>query len=132
MTKATNGLWIFLLMFIASCTSPQEKPEESITEEQVEEQSPEEMLKQAYQLFKEGDDETSVKLANRVLEIGKETGNDTLVGRALTSLCRNSQRKLDTTRLAELSAELSDLSAKSGNQIWLMYLQHIRHIIIDT
>ena len=83
------------------------------------------MLKQAYQLFKEGNDLESIRLANEVLELGRSTNNDTLIGKALTSLCRNSQRKLDTIRLAELSNELIELSAESGDQKWLMYMAHM-------
>jgi tetratricopeptide (TPR) repeat protein len=88
-------------------------------------ESPQELLKQAYQLFKEGNDVESILLANEVLEIGRSTNNDTLIGKALTSLCRNSQRKLDTIRLAELSAELIELAAASGDQKWLMYMAHM-------
>jgi len=54
------------------------------------------MLGDAYQLFKEGDDAGSIKLAEEVLEIGRESKNHTLIGKALTSLCRNAQRNLDT------------------------------------
>jgi tetratricopeptide (TPR) repeat protein len=89
------------------------------------EASPKEMLSQAYQLFKEGDDAASILLATKVLEIGRETNNDTLVGRALTSLCRNAQRSLDTNRLAELSTQLVDLASSSNNQQWLMYRAHM-------
>ncbi|MFT5479808.1 MAG: tetratricopeptide (TPR) repeat protein [Bacteroidia bacterium] len=125
MTKAINGIWLLTLVLLVSCSSNQEKPEEDKSEEQLELSSPNEMLKQAYQLFKEGNDSMSIQLANRVLKIGRETQNDTLIGRALTSLCRNSQRNLDTTRLAELSVQLSDLAASSGNQQWLMYSAHM-------
>ncbi len=125
MIKATNLILIMAIMFIMACGSQTEKQEEKKTEEQLVEASPREMLNQAYQLFKEGDDKESVKLANRVLKIGRETKNDTLIGKALTSLCRNSQRKQDTIRLAELSAELKDLAASSGNQKWLMYRAHM-------
>lgn len=118
-------MWGFSTLLVTGCNSPQEQPKEIKPEIETVETSPNEMLSQAYQLFKEGDDEGSIALANRVLEIGRETKNDTLVGRALTSLCRNSQRKLDTTRLAELSAELTDLAASSGNQKWLMYMAHM-------
>ncbi len=123
MTKVTN--LILTIMVIIGCGSQSEKPEEKKVEEQLVEETPREMLNQAYQLFKEGNDKESVRLANRVLEIGRETKNDTLIGKALTSLCRNSQRKLDTIRLAELSAELMDLAASSGNQKWLMYRAHM-------
>ena len=126
MAKITNLILIMAIMLIMGCDSQTNKPEEKKTEEQqLVEESPREMLNQAYQLFKEGDDKESIKLANRVLEIGRETKNDTLIGKALTSLCRNSQRKLDTIRLAELSAELMDLAASSGNQKWLMYRAHM-------
>ena len=113
------------IMVIMGCGLQSEKPEDKKIEEQLIEESPREMLIHAYKLFKEGDDKESVKLANRVLIIGRETKNDTLIGKALTSLCRNSQRKLDTIRLAELSAELMDLAASSGNQKWLMYRAHM-------
>jgi tetratricopeptide (TPR) repeat protein len=125
MTKVINLILIMAVMVLMACGMQSEKPEANICEEQLIEESPREMLNQAYQLFKEGDDKGSIKLANRVLEIGRETKNDTLIGKALTSLCRNSQRKLDTTRLAELSAELMDLAASSGNQKWLMYRAHM-------
>ncbi len=122
MLKVTN---LILMLLVMGCGLQSEKQEEKIIKEPLIEASPQEMLRQAYQLFKEGDDEKSVKLANGVLEIGRETKNDTLIGRALTSLCRNSQRKLDTIRLSELSAELKDLAASSGNQKWLMYRAHM-------
>ncbi len=119
---------IFLVLtttLLTSCTSQPEKPAEPITEESKPELSPKEKLKEAYQLFKEGKDEESIKLAEEVLAIGRETENDTLIGKALTSMCRNAQRKLDTTRLTELSEELVKLSAKSGDKSWLMYRAHM-------
>ena len=87
--------------------------------------NPNEMLKQAYQLFKEGNDKASVKLANEVLKIGRETKNDTLVGKALTSLCRNSQRNQDTVTLLELSNKLIKLSNSTGDKQWTMYQAHM-------
>ena len=116
---------LFALTIFSSCNNQAEKATEEKAESKELESSPQEMLSQAYQLFKEGDDEGSIKLANQVLEIGRERQNDTLIGRALTSLCRNSQRKLDTTRLAELSEELSKLAASSSNKQWLMYRAHM-------
>lgn len=113
------------LVAMVGCDVQSEKSEVKTVEKAVVELSPREMLTQAYQLFKEGDDEQSVQLAQKVLEIGRATKNDTLIGKALTSLCRNSQRKLDTLRLAELSAELKDLAATSGDQKWLMYQAHM-------
>ena len=123
MKNLTNSLLIILLLFV-NCTQPQEKSEDHKTE-LAQEVSPKEMLREAYQLFKEGDDEKSIEIAKKVLEIGKDTENDTLVGRALTSLCRNAQRKLDTIRLADLSADLNQLAASSGNKQWLMYRAHM-------
>jgi len=116
------------MLTIIVSISCEEQTENSITQDTVEEIieiAPKEKLKQAYQLFKEGNDEESIRLANEVLEIGRATKNDTLIGKALTSLCRNSQRKLDTLRLAELSTELVNLSASSGDQKWLMYCAHM-------
>ena len=108
MTNVTKVLGMLILLLAMSCSAPPEEPAEAKPQVQKAEDSPNEMLIQAYQLFKEGNDAKSIELANRVLEIGRETKNDTLIGRALTSLCRNSQRKLDTLRLAELSAELRE------------------------
>lgn len=128
MTRLAAFLSFLAFALMLSCNSPQEKPAEKNNEielSDVEEITPKEKLRKAYQLFKEGDDEGSIKLANEVLAIGRQSQNDTLIGRALTSLCRNSQRKLDTARLAELSAELSELAASSGNQQWLMYRAHM-------
>jgi tetratricopeptide (TPR) repeat protein len=110
---------------ILACNSPINNTAEEQTAEQATEASPREMLNEAYQLFKEGDDAASILLATQVLELGRESKNDTLVGRALTSLCRNAQRSLDTTRLAELSSELEALAASSGNTQWLMYRAHM-------
>lgn len=86
---------------------------------------PQDMLKTAYQLFKEGDDVASIDMANKVLAIGRAEQNDALIGGALSSLCRNAQRTLDTTRLAELSAELEALSQSSGDQSWMMRRAHM-------
>jgi|TARA_B110000967_G_scaffold203993_1_gene245627 tetratricopeptide (TPR) repeat protein len=125
MKKENYLILLFPILFLIACNSQNKKPEEVKTEEQATESSPKEMLSQAYQLFKEGDDEGSIQLANTVLKIGKETKNDTLIGRALTSLCRNAQRKLDTARLRELSDQLVDLATSSGDQKWLMYRAHM-------
>lgn len=125
MKKENYLILLFPILFLIACNSQNKKPEEVKTEEQATESSPKEMLSQAYQLFKEGDDEGSIQLANTVLKIGKETKNDTLIGKALTSLCRNAQRKLDTARLGELSDQLVDLATSSGDQKWLMYRAHM-------
>ncbi|MEZ7931983.1 MAG: hypothetical protein QMC21_10745 [Flavobacteriales bacterium] len=125
MKKENYLILLFPILFLIACNSQNKKPEEVKTEEQATESSPKEMLSQAYQLFKEGDDEGSIQLANTVLKIGKETKNDTLIGKALTSLCRNAQRKLDTARLGELSNQLVDLATSSGDQKWLMYRAHM-------
>lgn len=125
MTKGINLILLMAVMVMMGCGLQSEKQEAKKSEKQLVEETPREKLNRAYQLFKEGDDAASVKLANSVLEIGRKTKNDTLIGKALTSLCRNAQRKLDTIRLAELSAELKDLAASSGNQKWLMYRAHM-------
>lgn len=87
--------------------------------------NPHDLLSEAYQQFKEGNDAESIKIANRVLEIGRESNNDMLIGGALSSLCRNAQRTLDTIRLAELSDELKELSISSGDQKWMMKRAHM-------
>ena len=125
MQNVTYLILIIASTFIIGCDAQVEKTGKKNTEEQATEKTPKEMLSDAYQLFKEGNDPESIELANKVLAIGRDTKNDTLVGKALTSLCRNAQRKLDTTRLAELSAELVDLAASSGNEKWLMYRAHM-------
>lgn len=86
---------------------------------------PKEMLVEAYQQFKEGNDEASILIANEVLAIGRATNNDTLIGGALSSLCRNAQRTLDTVRLGELSTELITLAETSGDQKWMMKMAHM-------
>ena len=110
---------------IISCTPQNVDTEQKTSLEQHINISPKEMLKEAYQLFKEGNDEKSIEIANRVLEIGRKENNDTLIGGALSSLCRNAQRSLDTTRLEELSEELVALAAASGNKEWLMKRAHM-------
>ena len=125
MTRLTYLLLITATTLLLACSSQVKNDTEEQTEAQAIEASPKEMLNEAYQLFKEGDDNASILLATQVLELGRETKNDTLVGRALTSLCRNAQRSLDTTKLAELSSELEDLAATSGNKQWLMYRAHM-------
>lgn len=122
MIRQTISIWMLSMLLLAGCTTT---TQEEVDTKSLTDQSPKERLKEAYQLFKEGKDEESIRVANEVLAIGRTTNNDTLVGRALTSLCRNSQRKLDTTRLAELSAELSNLAASSGDKQWLMYRAHM-------
>jgi len=117
--------FILIILLITSCNSPTKNVPEEQKQDVAQESRPKEMLKEAYQLFKEGDDSVSIALANAVLAIGKKTNNDTLIGKALTSLCRNAQRKLDTTRLAELSDQLVTLSERTGNQSWLMYRAHM-------
>ena len=128
MKKRNTIISLFFSMAIVlttGCNSKEKKSTENNTSKIEVKESPKEILRQAYQLFKEGNDKESIRLANEVLEIGRKTNNDTLIGKALTSLCRNSQRKQDTIRLAELSAELKALAASSGNQMWLMYRAHM-------
>ncbi len=127
-------LFIILSLTLTFCTSDtQNKKVESNTEKTTLDkdtlhqfiENPQEMLKEAYQLFKEGNDSASIEIANKVLEYGYKTNNDTLIGGALASLCRNSQRSLDTIRLAELSEELATLATNSGNQKWMMIRAHM-------
>ena len=125
MTRLKYLLLITATTLLLACNSQVKNTTEEQTETRATEVSPQEMLNEAYQLFKEGDDDASILLATQVLELGRKTKNDTLVGRALTSLCRNAQRSLDTTKLAELSSELEDLAATSGNKQWLMYRAHM-------
>lgn len=124
MIKSTSLTFIYAAALMISCNSQPQSGSNTEINQKVTEQNPKEMLSEAYQLFKEGKDEESVRLAEEVLAIGKETNNDTLVGRALTSLCRNAQRTLDTARLAELSQGLKELAQTSGNKKWLMYRAH--------
>ena len=126
MKKLSYLILLAASTLLLSCNSQVNKStEEKNTASPTIEADPKEMLTQAYQLFKEGDDAASILLATDVLDIGRETNNDTLIGKALTSLCRNAQRSLDTNRLAELSSELEDLAASSNNQQWLMYRAHM-------
>lgn len=124
MKKTIYLILISAFVFIIGCDTKPEEQNKTTPVEQITEKSPKEKLKEAYQLFKEGKDAESVALAEEVLAIGKEIKNDTLIGRALTSLCRNAQRTLDTNKLAELSKGLEELAESSGNQKWLMYRAH--------
>lgn len=131
MIKSISISTLIAVFSFVSCTPEVEEhvkidfKEEQQKEVEKVDITPQEKLKQAYQLFKEGNDKKSIELANEVLAFGRATKNDTLIGGALTSLCRNSQRKLDTLRLAELSEELVNLSESSGNKKWLMYRAHM-------
>jgi len=131
MTKILLFQIILIAIIITSCLAEQQKEAEPSASNAIEIQStaeyvnPHEMLNGAYQQFKEGNDAASIMLANKVLDIGRETNNDTLIGGALSSLCRNAQRTLDTMRLAELSKELEQLSISSGDQKWMMKRAHM-------
>mgnify|MGYP002007372678 CR=1 FL=1 len=120
-------LKVVILVFLLLACNIDEQSSDFIDKEEnkLKEESPNDMLTRAYQLFKEGNDKESIELANKVLEIGRQSNNDTLIGRALTSLCRNSQRKLDTIRLSELSNQLIDLATSSQNKQWIMYQAHM-------
>ena len=83
------------------------------------------MLRDAYQLFKEDKDEESIALAKEVMDYGHETNNVELIGGALSSLCRNAQRTLDTTQLGIYSVQLKALSEASGDQKWMMKRAHM-------
>ena len=124
MTKSTFNILLVSITLLVGCSTSQNEEKNQNSNDISSDESPKEMLREAYQLFKEGKDSQSIAMANRVLEIGRAVNNDTLIGRALTSLCRNSQRTLDTNRLAVLSKELSALAASSGNKKWLMYRAH--------
>jgi len=124
---------ILIVLMIISCNPDKSegdnldkhKEEPIEIDSNVVEENPHEMLKEAYQQFKEGNDALSIEIANEVLEIGRQTNNDTLIGGALSSLCRNAQRTLDTTRLTELSEQLAALSESSGDQKWMMKRAHM-------
>lgn len=131
MTKILFFQIILTATIITSCVEEQPKDTEPLASSAIETQStleivnPHKMLNDAYQQFKEGKDDESIAIANKVLDIGRETNNDTLIGGALSSLCRNAQRTLDTVRLAELSKELEQLSISSGDQKWMMKRAHM-------
>ncbi|MDG1841131.1 MAG: hypothetical protein P8I93_02155 [Crocinitomicaceae bacterium] len=107
---------------ISNKTKNKTKLNKGIAEEQKDNQK---LLKEAYQHFKEGNDDESIKLANTVLEHGRAVNDYDLIGGALSSLCRNAQRTLDTTRLAELSVELVKLSETTGEKKWMMKRAHM-------
>ena len=131
MTKILLFQTILAATIITSCAEERGKDTEPSASSGLGIQStaeivnPHKMLNEAYQQFKEGNDDASIRLANKVLDIGRETNNDTLIGGALSSLCRNAQRTLDTIRLAELSKELEQLSISSGDQKWMMKRAHM-------
>ena len=125
MKKFNYTIFTFIILLFFGCKGSDQSKKDIEKDLIYSEDSPNKMLSNAYELFQQGNDKESIELANKVLEIGKKTNNDTLVGKALTSLCRNSQRKLDTIRLAELSEELINLSNSSGDKQWLMYQAHM-------
>ena len=133
MKNTLSILGITALLFSCSVENeeeiiaPDEKSHEIVHKDSImgTEEDPKEMLAEAYQHFKEGNDEASIKLANEVLEYGRAVHNDTLVGGALSSLCRNAQRTLDTTKLAELSIALAELAESTGDQKWMMKRAHM-------
>lgn len=133
MKNTLSILGITALLFSCSVENeeeiiaPDEKSHEIVHKDSIMgmEEDPKEMLAEAYQHFKEGNDEASIKLANEVLEYGRAVHNDTLVGGALSSLCRNAQRTLDTTKLAELSIALAELAESTGDQKWMMKRAHM-------
>jgi len=131
MTKIFFFQMILTATIITSCVEEQQKDTEPLASSTLETPStaeiinPYKMLNDAYQQFKEGNDDESITIANKVLYIGRETNNDTLIGGALSSLCRNAQRTLDTVRLDEISKELEQLSISSGDQKWMMKRAHM-------
>ena len=133
MKNTLSILGITALLFSCSVENeeeiiaPDEKSHEIVHKDSImgTEEDPKEMLAEAYQHFKEGNDEASIRLANKVLEYGRAVHNDTLVGGALSSLCRNAQRTLDTTKLAELSFALAELAKSTGDQKWMMKRAHM-------
>ena len=133
MKNTLSILGITALLFSCSVENeeeiiaPDEKSHEIVHKDSImgTEEDPKEMLAEAYQHFKEGNDEASIRLANKVLEYGRAVHNDTLVGGALSSLCRNAQRTLDTTKLAELSIALAELAESTGDQKWMMKRAHM-------
>ena len=131
MTKLIFFQIILTATIITSCVEEQQKDTEPLASSTLETPrtaeivNPHKMLNDAYQQFKEGNDDESITIANKVLYIGRETNNDTLIGGALSSLCRNAQRTLDTVRLAELSKELEKLSISSEDQKWMMKRAHM-------
>ena len=125
MKKFNYVIFTFIILLFFGCKGSDQSKKDIEKDLIYSEDSPNKMLSNAYELFQQGNDKESIELANKVLEIGKKTNNDTLVGKALTSLCRNSQRKLDTIRLAELSEGLINLSNSSGDKQWLMYQAHM-------
>ena len=125
MKKINYTIFTFIIFLFLSC-KVSDQSEKNIENYLIySEDSLRKMLSNAYKQFQLGNDKESIELAIKVLEIGKKINNDTLVGKALTSLCRNSQRKLDTIRLAELSEELINLSNSSGDKQWIMYQAHM-------
>jgi tetratricopeptide (TPR) repeat protein len=125
MKKFNYVIFTFIILLFFGCKGSDQSKKDIEKDLIYSDDPPNKMLNNAYKLFQEGNDKESIELANKVLDIGKKTNNDTLVGKALTSLCRNSQRKLDTIRLAELSEELINLSISSGDKQWVMYQAHM-------
>ena len=80
---------------------------------------------EAYQAFRAGDNARSISLNNQVLALGQELDDETIVGKALTGLCRAALRDRDEGALETHSAQLLALAERSGNDKWRMFATHM-------
>ncbi len=82
-------------------------------------------LDSAYVEFRAGNNKTSKNISLDVLANARELSNDSLAGRALMSLCRTALRDRDTTALSDYSEQLTELTEKTGQEMWMMIRAHM-------
>lgn len=84
-----------------------------------------ELYEQGLTAFREGDNERCVELTTASLDLGRELGDDAIVGQALMGLCRAALRDQDEARLDALCSELAGIADRTGDEWWRVVIAHM-------
>lgn len=84
-----------------------------------------ELYEQGLTAFRKGDNKHCIELTTASLDIGRDLGDDAVIGQALLGLCRAALRDRDEHRLDTLCSELADIADRTDDAWWRVVIAHL-------
>lgn len=85
-----------------------------------------ELYNRGFAAFRAGDTKRAVKLTKQSLEVGRELGDQEVIGQALIGLCRSALRAQDPLQLNRYTNELDQIAEQTGEDSWRLASLHMR------
>ncbi|MDX1600623.1 MAG: hypothetical protein R3191_03810 [Anaerolineales bacterium] len=85
-----------------------------------------ELYNRGFAAFRAGDNKRAMKLIRQSLEIGRELGDQEVVGQALIGLCRTALRAEDPIQLRRYTRDLDQIAEQTGQDSLRLASLHMR------